>query len=234
MELWSVLPHYVDKTRVAKHFFRSRHKIVMISAPQGFLKSTNMRFMATFVDGVRHPSAAQQRKKFWLEMGLEIMKETELVDEFMGRWPYLHLSFGLSGARCSIHTMAALVRRLYEQHKLLVASDRLSATQRFNFDVYRNFADFKATGERKLADAVAVLCDILCSHYGRPVFVFIDNYDWPLLEALAKGKPLANVQPFLGRMLSSLYRSEAVQRVLLNGVSSFTAALEDTRVKVYR
>lgn len=206
MEPWSPQPYFVDKSKVVKRFLRSRHKILMVSAPQGFLKSTNMRLMATFVDGISSQAATDRRKALWQELGLRIMKEVDLVDEFFGQWPYVHLTLPVAGSSCFVDSMVIAIRELYRRHQTILRSGRLSPTQKFNFEIYQHFSFGKGegTGERKLADAVAVLCDALATVYEKPVYVFVDNYDFPLLETLTKGKPMVNVQPFLST-LKDLY-----------------------------
>ncbi|KAM7249531.1 hypothetical protein ACFE04_026203 [Oxalis oulophora] len=124
----------------------------------------------------------------------------------------------VAGSSCFVDSMVIAIRELYRRHQTILRSGRLSPTQKFNFEIYQHFSFGKGegTGERKLADAVAVLCDALATVYEKPVYVFVDNYDFPLLETLTKGKPMVNVQPFLTSTVEGGEKGAAEQYLRLH------------------
>lgn len=76
--------YYVDKTRFIKDLLYSGSKVNLFTRPRRFGKSLNMDMLKAFFEIGADVS---------LFNGLEISKEKELCDKYMGKFPVLFVSF---------------------------------------------------------------------------------------------------------------------------------------------
>ncbi|XKL65955.1 hypothetical protein PGB90_009375 [Kerria lacca] len=232
MNFWYPQTYFIDKSMVIKVFLKCRHKFIIVSAPQGFLKTSNMQMIASFLAISTDQNYIQQRKHQLHE--LKIGKETRLINRYFGRHPVLFLNFGLPNCVRNIYSMVDFFRKIYEQHIFLLNSPLLSSAQKTNFKIYLNYRnEYIGVSETKLADALKTLCELLFVHYRKKVFLFIDNYDYPLLECINKDTPLHNIQPFLGKMMTKIHKSVAVRKIFLTGLTGLTGTNKGN-FKIYR
>lgn len=216
---WSRLPYFVDKSLLIKAFLKSRHKAILVTAPQGFLKTTNIRMIASFISVTTHDSKNKDTRKT-LFQNLNIMQCHRLVNDHLGQHPVVYFTFNQRQSY-NVRFMVDEFRQLYSQYKFLLNSFKLTPADKHLFEIYLNY-DSKDLGisEYKLADALKIMCELLHKHYDKQVYVFIDNYDSPVLEAIAKNRPMFNFQPFVERMISGVCGSKSVRTVLLTGITS--------------
>lgn len=171
--------YYVDKSgMIAELLKTSGTKATLITRPRRFGKTLGMSMMYAFFD-IRKDS----RELF---EGLEILKQTELCEEWMNQYPTLFLSLksvdGLDfpGA---YGQLASVISKLYKEHLYLLDSSRINSYDKIDFE---RIAERKAAPE-EIKDSLMTITRMLQAYYEKPVVVLVDEYDVPLAKASEKG-----------------------------------------------
>lgn len=174
--------YYVDKTGLIRDFLDAWGKVNLFTRPRRFGKSLNMSMFKSFFEIGCNKA---------LFDGLEITKETELCNTYMGRFPVISISLkGINGAdyltarslMCSVIGNEAL--RFYD---LLINSGRLNDIEKKQYKQLIK-VDTTSTESFIMPDSVLMgslktLSALLQKHYGERVIVLIDEYDVPLAKA---------------------------------------------------
>lgn len=174
--------YYVDKTGLIRDFLDAWGKVNLFTRPRRFGKSLNMSMFKSFFEIGCNKA---------LFDGLEIAKETELCNTYMGRYPVISITLkGINGAdyptarslMCSVIGNEAL--RFY---KLLINSDQLNEIEKKQYKqlikVDTNNTESFIMPDSVLMGSLKILSTLLQKHYGERVIVLIDEYDVPLAKA---------------------------------------------------
>ena len=126
--------------------------------------------------------------------GLDIAKETELCEKYMGRFPVVSLSLkSVNGADYATarSLMCATVGNEAMRFYGLLDSGRLTDEEK---DVYRQLITVDRTGQgiyamsdAALMGSLKTLSMLLAKHYGERTVILIDEYDVPLAKASEQG-----------------------------------------------
>lgn len=174
--------YYVDKTGLIRDFLDAWGKVNLFTRPRRFGKSLNMSMFKSFFEIGCNKA---------LFDGLEIAKETELCNTYMGRYPVISITLkGINGAdyptarslMCSVIGNEAL--RFYD---LLINSDQLNEIEKKQYKqlikVDTNNTESFIMPDSVLMGSLKILSTLLQKHYGEKVIVLIDEYDVPLAKA---------------------------------------------------
>ncbi|MCD8048700.1 MAG: ATP-binding protein, partial [Clostridia bacterium] len=146
----------------------------LFTRPRRFGKSMNMSMLKYFFEIGTDKS---------LFDGLEIAKETELCEKYMGQYPVISVSLKqVSGD--SFEKAEQNIRRIIskeaQRFSCLLQSDKLNDEDILSLQSLRR-------GEGLLDDSIYNLSYLLCKHYGKKVIILIDEYDAPLQKAYENG-----------------------------------------------
>lgn len=188
--------YYVDKTLLIADLLRNWGKVNLFTRPRRFGKSLNMSMLRTFLEIGCNGG---------LFDGLNISKEKEICEAYMGRFPVVSVSLkdvdgddftSAYAMVCSAVGSEAL------RFQFLLESDRLSEPEK---EMYRQLVtiDRKNEGiflmsEAVLTGSLKVLSMLLSKHYGKKTVILIDEYDVPLAKANERG--------YYGQMTSLIRR----------------------------
>ena len=174
--------YYVDKTGLIRDFLDAWGKVNLFTRPRRFGKSLNMSMFKSFFEIGCNKA---------LFDGLEIAKETELCNTYMGRYPVISITLkGINGAdyptarslMCSVIGNEAL--RFYD---LLINSEQLNEIEKKQYKqlikVDTNNTESFIMPDSVLMGSLKILSTLLQKHYGEKVIVLIDEYDVPLAKA---------------------------------------------------
>ncbi len=176
----------VDKTKFLRPLLMGTGSVAAFTRPHGFGKTFVMSMLRDFlmIDPENPGSTKRQERIF---KGLEIMEDRNLCAEFMGRHPVIMISLGSFAGRSfgeALGNLAAAVSELARGFGFLGRSARLRSLDRRTL---RTLMDTKALLEEKhriiLKNALVSLIPMLFRHFGRRVFVIVDDYDVPLVVA---------------------------------------------------
>ncbi|MCD7833118.1 MAG: ATP-binding protein [Lachnospiraceae bacterium] len=162
--------YYIDKTGMIKELLNNWGLVNLFTRPRRFGKSINMSMLQCFFEIGTDKS---------LFDGLDISKETELCEKYMGQFPVIAISLkqvngeNYEEARANIwKIIRAEARRL----SFLMDSDRLNV---FDKEDLLELINGKGLLDSSLYD----LASLLSRHYGKKVIILIDEYDAPLQKA---------------------------------------------------
>ena len=188
--------YYIDKTELIVELLHNWGAVNLFTRPRRFGKTLNMSMLEHFF------SLNGDKSIF---NGLEIFKETELCEEYMGKYPVVSISLkGIDALNfeTAFERAVLLVRRAVSKAYYLLESDALNEQDKAN---YRKLLDDNMT-EAILGDSLRVLSELLEKHHKTKVILLIDEYDVPLAKAYANGyydQMISLIRNLLGEALKT-------------------------------
>ena len=169
--------YYVDKTGLIKELLQNWGEVNLFTRPRRFGKSLNMSMLKYFFEIGSDPALFE---------GMEISKEKQLCEEYMGKFPVISISLKGINAGCYETARAMAVKTINEEasrFQYLLDDECLTPDEKETFSMLlkRNMDDAALFGS--LRD----LSRLLQKHHGRKVVLLIDEYDVPLAKAFEQG-----------------------------------------------
>ena len=201
--------YYVDKTEVIEEYLVRRFdKAVMFARPRRFGKTLTMTMFRDFLD-IRQDSNE-------IFSGLKIMEYPNAVRDYMNQYPVVFLSlkevFGESFEAVFANYKIA-VSDVCKRYEDLSNSNRVNREDKTLLRLLRE----QTADEANTIAVLNLLCRMLRSHYGKPVFVIIDEYDVPMAKALGTTY-YDKVRDMVEHMLSYVCKTNSnVKGVILSG-----------------
>ena len=175
--------YYVDKTALIRELLENWGKVNLFTRPRRFGKTLNMSMLKCFFE-IGSDSA--------LFDGLEISKETQLCEEYLGKFPVISIT--LKGATGRTFDEAkSMLRNIIGNEAMrfqfLMQSEHLTEIERKQ---YAKILSLNDDGEFAMSDVLLksslfTLTQLLKKHYGQDVIMLIDEYDVPLDKAYQSG-----------------------------------------------
>ena len=207
--------YYVDKTMLIAELLQNWGEVNLFIRPRRFGKTLNMSMLKCFFE------VGCDKTLF---DGLNISREKELCEQYMGQFPVISISLksidGLNyrqayGALCSVIGMEAM--RFY----FLTESEKLSVEEKAMYTqlikVGNEQGGMFAMTDTIMLTSLKVLSQLLFRHYGRKVIVLIDEYDVPLDKAFQRGyyeEMVSLIRNLFGNVLKT---NDALQFAVLTG-----------------
>ncbi len=148
--------------------------------------------------------------------GLEILRETDLCEKYMGRFPVISVSLKEIHADSyeEARDMAVqTIRKEARRHQYLLDSKSLTFADKERFSRLLD-------GEMNEAALCYSLCDLselMEKHYGIKVIILIDEYDVPLEKAFGKGH-YERMAIFIKKLLgAALKTNDSLQFAVITG-----------------
>ncbi len=171
--------YYVDKTGLIKDLLQNMAYVNLFTRPRRFGKTLNMSMLKYFFEAGSDVA---------LFDGLEISKEKELCEEYMGKFPVISISLKKVAGENFDAAKRVLCSVLGDEavsFPFLAESDRLTETERLQ---YKKLIALDEHGEYAMSDEVLsksllTLSRFLQKHFGQSTIVLIDEYDVPLDKA---------------------------------------------------
>ncbi len=171
--------YYVDKTGFIRDLLQNMAYVNLFTRPRRFGKTLNMSMLKYFFEA---------GSDIALFDGLEISKEKELCEEYMGKFPVISVSLKEVAGE-NLDTAKRILRSVLGDEAVrfpfLAESERLTETERRQ---YKKLIELDEHGEYAMSDEVLsksllTLSRFLQKHYGQNTIVLIDEYDVPLDKA---------------------------------------------------
>ena len=188
--------YYVDKTGFIAELLHNWGAVNLFTRPRRFGKTLNMSMLEHFF------SLNGDKSIF---NGLEILKETTLCEEYMGKYPVISISLkGIDALNfeTAFRMAARAVRRSASKVQYLLESDALSESDKME---YKSLLDSKMD-ESTFCDSLRTLSEMLEKHHHTKVILLIDEYDVPLAKAHANGyydQMISLIRSLLGEVLKT-------------------------------
>ena len=243
---------FVDKSMFIKEFLEaSSGEVVLITRPRRWGKSLNMdmlkRFLAIEVDeqGAPLPQRKSLNRKLFVGGKVKLVSgDTKLLEplkishdpasmKYQGKFPVI--SLGLKDVQGSSYQkietgVTKQIAKLYKKHRYLKQyihpqSDLLDEDQKEQLQRYFN----GKISQEDLEDSLQFLSELLYKHFGKPVYILIDEYDAPINEIYRasidkpkkpkESKELEKVLQLFRRLLGAALKSNPyLARGLLTGI----------------
>lgn len=175
--------YYIDKTRMIKDLLENLCKVSLFTRPRRFGKTLNMSMLKYFFQPESDGSIFD---------GLEISKEKEICEKYMGKFPVISITLkGVEGRNFA--EAKGMLRNIISTEAMgfqfLMKSGRLSEIE---CQQYQGLIGINETGSFAMSDdllknSLKLLSQLLEKHYGQRVIILIDEYDVPLDKAWQQG-----------------------------------------------
>lgn len=205
--------YYVDKTGLIRTLLENPGKVNLFTRPRRFGKTLTMSTLKYFFEVGREST---------LFDGLEISREKDLCEEFMGKFPVISVT--LKGATGTNFAEArSMLRRAVGNEAMrfqfLLASERLTKMEQ---SLYESLINIDKTGaytmsDELLKDSLQVLSWLLEKHYEKKVIMLIDEYDVPLDKAYQSGYYEEMVELIRTLFGNALKTNESLDFAVLTG-----------------
>ncbi len=186
--------YYSDKTGLIRDLLKNRSKVTLFTRPRRFGKSLNMSMLSHFFSPDGDKSIFD---------GLAILKEKEICERYMGKYPVIFLSLkeidGLTYEE-AFQKAADVVIDTAENFQFLLDSENLSEHEKAR---YKKLLD-EDMSERTLAGSLKLLSKLLEKHYGKKAVLLIDEYDVPLARAHAESRGDGNYYDKMVSLIRSM------------------------------
>lgn len=175
--------YYVDKTGLLRTLLKKFGKVNLFTRPRRFGKTLNMSMIKYFLETGSDST---------LFDGLEIAKEKELCNKYMGKFPVISISLknaasdtfeGAKEMLCSVIGKEAL------RFSYLMQSDSLTETEHKQYKALIHVDDngIFTMADGLLKDSLLLLSSFLEKHHRQKAIILIDEYDVPLDKAYQSG-----------------------------------------------
>ena len=182
--------YYIDKSLYIKNVFENSASVILFTRPRRFGKTLLMDMFSSFLAIAEDGSDNREYKEKLFE-GLEILKDKEFTDKYLGQFPVISISLKSAYGETfeqAYDALARIVVRLFSSYDFLLNSKNLSKDEIENYGKYLNrefLCDINSMGYVK--EALEFLSTCLYKHYKKKVIILIDEYDVPLAKASEKG-----------------------------------------------
>ena len=204
--------YYVDKTTLIEQLLEQWGEVNLFTRPRRFGKTLNMSMLRCFFE------IGADRSLF---DGLDISKNQELCNAYMGRFPVVFLSLknvdGLTFADAK-YRLTELVAAEAERFLFLSDSKKLSENEKSRYQALIALDHGRYTmDETILVSSLQLLSQLLYRHYGQKTIILIDEYDVPLDKAFQHGYYKEMVSLIRGVFGQALKTNDALQFAVLTG-----------------
>lgn len=169
--------YYIDKTGNISQIVMEGAVSILFTRPRRFGKTTFQSMLRAFFD-VREDN----RDIF---DGLEIMNDSNAVENWMNRYPVIYLTFkDIDGLNFSsaVSKLQTQILELFQSYAFLLDSGIPEEDE----TVFRRMLGNTASLD-EMSQSLRLLAKLLCKHYGSRVIIILDEYDVPLDKAERNG-----------------------------------------------
>ena len=205
--------YYVDKTGLIKTLMENLGKVNLFTRPRRFGKTLNMSMLKNFFE-VDNDNM--------IFNGLEIAREKELCEEYMGKFPVISITLkGATGE--NFEEAKVMLRRIIGKEAMrfqfLLESNKIDDTERSQYKALIN-TDKTGTftmSDDLLKDSLLMLSHFLQKHYGQDTVMLVDEYDVPLDKAYQAGYYNSMVEFIRGLFGNAFKTNDSLKFAILTG-----------------
>ena len=197
--------YYIDKTGLIEQLLQNWGKVNLFTRPRRFGKTLNMSMLKSFFEIGTDSSLFE---------GLYISNNTELCNEYMGKYPVIFLSLkGVDGLTFSKskEMLSEIIKEEADRHYYLKNSEKLTQEDRISFQSILTGTD------ENIENSLKTLSRFLYKHYDRKTIIIIDEYDVPLDKAFQNGYYKEMVALIKGIFGQALKTNDFLQFAILTG-----------------
>ncbi|MCD7814895.1 MAG: AAA family ATPase, partial [Lachnospiraceae bacterium] len=173
--------YYVDKTAMIRDLLNAWGEVNLFTRPRRFGKSLNMSMLKAFLEIECDKSLFE---------GLEISKETQLCEKYMGQFPVIFISLKTvhgNNYEFAKNELCTVIANEALRFPFLATSEKLTEIDKKRYEqlakVDETLKSAFAMSDATITSSLSTLSLLLEKHYERKVIILIDEYDVPLAKA---------------------------------------------------
>ncbi|ORY21506.1 hypothetical protein LY90DRAFT_516084 [Neocallimastix californiae] len=183
---------YIDKSLLIKEFLQNGSKIVCITRPSGYGKTTNLIMLRYFFEmnyeNIKENEFQNLQNKKYFE-NLLISKEKEddqtYLDKYQGKYPVIYLDFSSDFKigktfEATIENFKTFISDLYEKYENIniknLTKNKKKKWEKFQSGIF---------SISELKESISFLCLSLNKAFNKKIILLIDNYDSPILNTMS-------------------------------------------------
>ncbi|XP_075210212.1 uncharacterized protein in vnfD 5'region-like [Lycorma delicatula] len=180
---------FIDKTILIKEFLEGFDDVILLTAPRRFGKSTNMDMIKKFCE-------------------IELDINTELDFKALSSDSFDNF----------LETFRIKIMEVFIIHEYMLENKCLNKQQEKEFKKFYYYDKISVLHPMYLHRSLVFLSSILYTHFKKKVIVLIDDYDWPVQEAINySGVEVDKIIIFIKKFTSNLLKSNLyVEKALIN------------------
>jgi hypothetical protein len=248
---------FVDHSKLIQVFVENGNHVSLITCPRRFGKSSNINMIKEFLSCqvdengkmiTTYKNRTNNYKLFFSNLSngerLNITKDPDFVKGHLAEYPVIFVDFFNARGKTNeeiIQGIKSEISLAYKQHKYIsvfyenillspksTQYEKSNATEVLNeFNLF-----FKNNGNdannRDIMISLRALTMILFNHFGKKVFVLIDEYDAPLSSAIQNENEndVKTIIEFMDMILSSVFKANEsfLEKGLMTGISGIVRA----------
>ncbi len=215
--------YYVDKTLFLRPIFASEDnidKIKVFTRPRRFGKTLTMNMFKEFLS-INPDNPGDTGRQERLFKGLDVMKDTEFVNKYMGQYPVVSMTLKRVYGKTfddAVRMLAAVISETAAKFEYLKQSPKLNDYEKSQLELYIKHGRLLESENRyNIQLFLNFICNALYKHFSRPVVLLIDEYDVPLAKAQSRGYH-SDMVDFYSQFLDILKTSgDAVYKIVMTG-----------------
>ncbi|KAG4092748.1 hypothetical protein H8356DRAFT_1278144 [Neocallimastix lanati (nom. inval.)] len=182
---------FIDKSLLIKEFLQDGSKIVCITRPSGYGKTTNLTMLRYFFEmnyeNIKENEFQNLQNKKYFE-NLLISKEKEddqtYLDKYQGKYPVIYLDFSSDFKigktfEATIENFKTFISDLYEKYENIniknLTKNKKKKREKFQSGIF---------SISELKESISFLCLSLNKAFNKKIILLIDNYDSPILNTV--------------------------------------------------
>jgi hypothetical protein len=195
---------FVDKSLFIKDFIDNNSKVLLITRPRRWGKSLILSMLQHFFSNEVNGMPTENLFKS-LKIS-EYITDNSKYKDYKGQYPVILVSFkDLQGLDypTTEERVKEIIAELYRQHLYLLKSTVLEQTYKSQFERIVN----KQAVYGEFVSSLKFLSELLYKHYGKKVYVFIDEYDSMLNNSYNNPELLEKITIFFNTLFGSCLKS---------------------------
>ena len=182
--------YFIDKSSYIKKVFEYSSSFILFARPRGFGKTLLLDMFSSFLR-VAPDGSANREYKEKLFASLDILKDKEFTDKYLGQFPVI--SFSLKGVfgkdyNAAYEALAFTLSNLFKDFLFLNDSEKLLDSEKESLKLLQDF-NYLSTpkAEKYIVSSLEFLSSCLYKHFSKKVIILVDDYDMPLAKAYENG-----------------------------------------------
>uniref|UniRef100_A0A1B6L9P6 AAA-ATPase-like domain-containing protein n=1 Tax=Graphocephala atropunctata TaxID=36148 RepID=A0A1B6L9P6_9HEMI len=210
---------FVDKTILIKELLHNAETLI-VAAPSGFGKSTNLDMIRMFLSTTVDKKQAQD-----VFRNTKLSAEESFFNTHFNSHPVIHCSFKPISPVTDYDSMVAAFRdvlyKTFLQHHYLADSPHLTKNDFRELKSYTDKEQYRTLKPIQISVGLYVLSQLLERHHGKQVILLIDDYDSVILDSIfTKSLEIVEVFGFYNAILSGvLIHNEHVNTTIMTGTT---------------
>lgn len=237
---------FVDKTLLIREFLQNEDKKILITAPDGFGKSTNTHMIKRFLEIQTEKGEEMKSKtnasnyKIFSDNNLNIFQDAAFFNDNFGKYPVIYIDYKplreIQNYYNFLETLKKIILKSFLHHEYLLNIKAFWGAD-LDLEEFKNYTCEERNEKlesTKILKSFQYLSFVLHRYFRRKVFVLIDEYDAFVHALVFKKKPdFEKITSFIFSVNKFLRCNNTIEGIFLTGVLTLGEKLSPIDVEEY-